>query len=53
MNDTNSKGEISFVKFHPVNIKGNWTHLAEKNSRLRAKINAIFRLHENILIVLS
>ena len=58
MNDNSSEGKTSFVKFHSINVKGNWTHLAEKNSRPGAKITAIFRFmksldHENIIIVLS
>ena len=34
--------------FHSVNAKGNWAHLAQKNSQLGAKITTIFRLHESI-----
>ena len=33
-----------FIQFHSVNVKRNWTHLAQKNSRPRARINTIFRL---------
>ena len=44
MNGNCSGGKMSFVKFLSVNVKGNWTHLAEKNSRPRAKITKIFRL---------
>ena len=40
MND-NSSEEKMFVLFHFVNIKGNWAHLAEKNSRPGAKITTI------------
>ena len=38
------RGKMYFIKFHSVNVKGNWTHLAQKNSRPGAKINTIFRL---------
>ena len=38
------RGKMNFIKFHSVNVKGNWTHLAQKNSRPGAKINTIFRL---------
>ena len=41
MNDKSSEEKISFVLFHFVNIKGNWAHLAEKNSRPGAKITTI------------
>ena len=44
MNDGSSQGKIAFIYFHSVNIKGNWTHLAEKHSQPGVKINAIFRL---------
>ena len=37
MNDNSFEGKIS------LNVKGNWTHLAEKNSRPGAKINKIFK----------
>ena len=33
-----------FIYFHSVNVKENWTHLAQKNSQPGAKINKIFRL---------
>ena len=32
LNDKSSKGKMSFVQFHSVNVKGNWAPLAEKNS---------------------
>ena len=32
MNDNAYKGKIFCVQFHSVNVKGNWIHLAEKNS---------------------
>ena len=51
MDDNSSEGKIAFVQFHSVNVKGYWTHLAEKNSQPGAKITTIFT-HENILIVL-
>ena len=35
---------MSFTGFHSVNIKGNWAHLAEKNSQPGVKITTIFRL---------
>ena len=31
---------MSFVYFHSVRIKGNWTHLAEKNTRSCPKVTA-------------
>ena len=31
MNNNSSRGKMSFVQFHSVNVKGNWTNLAEKN----------------------
>ena len=37
-----SKGKMSFVGFHSLNVKGNWAHLAEKDSRPGAKITTIF-----------
>ena len=33
MNDKYYNGKISFAEFHSVDVKRNWTHLAEKNSR--------------------
>ena len=58
MNDISSEGQISSLKFHSVNVKGNWTHLTEKNTRPGAKITTTFRLkkilcRQFILIVLS
>ena len=44
LNDKSSKGKMSFVQFHSVNVKGNWAPLAEKNSWPVAEITAIFRL---------
>ena len=44
MNDNSSQGKMYFILFHSVNVKGNWTHLAQNNSRPGAKINTIFRL---------
>ena len=44
MDDNSSEGNIAFVPFHSVNVKGNWTHLAEKNSLPGAKITTIFSL---------
>ena len=54
MNDISSEEKISYVIFHSINIKGNWTDLTQKNSRSEAKVTTIFRLmkvldHENIL----
>ena len=43
MNDKYYNGKISFAEFHSVDVKRNWTHLAEKNSRPGTKITA-FRL---------
>ena len=31
-NNNSSRGKMSFIQFQCVNVKGNWTHLAEKNS---------------------
>ena len=42
--DDSSHRKIAFIYFHSVNIKGKWTHLAEKHSQPGAKIDAIFRL---------
>ena len=44
MNDNSSEWKISFVYFHSINVKGNWTHLTEQNSRPGAKITTIFKL---------
>ena len=44
MDDNSFQGKTSFVYFHSVNVKGNWTHLAEKNSQPGANINTKFRL---------
>ena len=44
MNDNICRGKMSFIQFHPVNVKGNWTHLAQKKSRPGAKINIIFKI---------
>ena len=35
---------MSFVEFPSVNVKGNWAHLVEQNSRPGAKITTIFRV---------
>ena len=40
-----------FIYFHSLDIKGNWTHLAQKNRQQGAKINTIFL--ENILNILK
>ena len=42
MNDNSPEGKISFVLFHSVNVKENWTHLAEKNPQPGAKVTTIF-----------
>ena len=39
-----SEGKMSLVEFHSVNVKANWAHLAEKNSRPGAKTITIFRV---------
>ena len=44
MNGNSSRGKMSFVLFHLVNVKGNCTHLAKKNSRQGAKILAMYKL---------
>ena len=33
MSDNKSRGKMYFIYFHSVNVKRNWTHLAQKNSR--------------------
>ena len=48
MNDIISEGQISFLKFHSVNVKGNLTHLAGKNAQPGAKISTMFRLRESL-----
>ena len=45
MSDNSFLGTMYFIKFLFVNIKGIWTHLAQKNLRPETKINAIFRLY--------
>ena len=35
---------MPFIEYHSVNVKGNWAHLAEKNSQLGAMIATVFRL---------
>ena len=42
MNDDSSGGKISVIYFYFANVKGNWAHLAEKNSRPGAKTTTIF-----------
>ena len=44
MNGKSSSGEMSFIQFHFINVKGHWVYLAEKNTRPGAKIITIFRL---------
>ena len=44
MNDNSSREKMYFAYFHPVNVKGNWTYLAQKKSRPAAKINTVFAL---------
>ena len=44
MNNNSSEGKMSFVEFHSVKVKGNWTHLAEKNSRPGDKIATAFSI---------
>ena len=55
MNDIISEGQISFLKFHSVNVKGNWTHLAGKNARPGATMFSLMKIlyREIISIVLS
>ena len=48
MNDNSSEGKISFIQFHSVNFKGNWTHF--HNQELRLTQNLTY--HENALIAL-
>ena len=38
MNDNSSGGKMTIIDFIPIILKGNWAHLALKNSRARAKI---------------
>ena len=42
MNDDSSGGKISIIYFCFANVKGNWAHLAGKNSRPEAKTTTIF-----------
>ena len=44
MNYNNFGRKMSFIQFNFLNVKGNWAHLAEKNSRPGAKITTILRL---------
>ena len=44
MNGDSSEGNIYFVYFHSVNVKGNWTYSEEKNLRPGAKITTTFKL---------
>ena len=44
MNDNSSKGKVPFVYFHSINVKRNWTNLAEIYSQPGAKITAVFRI---------
>ena len=44
MNDKSSQGKYPSFNFFCKNVKGNSTHLTQKNSRPGAKINTIFRL---------
>ena len=44
MNDNVSGGKMAIIWFDSANVIGNWSHLAEKNSRAGAKIVTVFRL---------
>ena len=44
INDNSSEEKISFDYFHFGNVKGNWTHLVQKNSQSGAKVTTIFKL---------
>ena len=44
INDHSSGEIITFIQFHCVNVKGNWAHLAEKNSRSCANVTITFSL---------
>ena len=35
---------MSIILFYFLNVKGDWVHLAEKNSHPGAKITTIFKL---------
>ena len=45
-----SGGKMSFAWFHSINVKGNWSHLAEKNSRPRPRAISpqYLSCHENV-----
>ena len=38
INDNSPGGKMAIIWFYSINVKGNWAHLAEKNSRAGAKI---------------
>ena len=38
MNDNTSRGKMSTVYFQYINVKGNWAHLVQKNSRPGSKV---------------
>ena len=52
MNNT-SGGNMPFILFHSLNLKGNWTYLAEKNYDQQLRFQQYLGYHENILIALS
>ena len=52
MNDNSSKGKMSFVYLHSVNVKGNWAHFVEENSQSGAQITTNLGYHENVLVAL-
>ena len=47
MSDNSSPRKIYFIYFHSVNVKRNWTHLAQKNSPPRAGPMQYLGCHEN------
>ena len=44
MNDISPREKISIIWFFSITVKGNWAHLAERNSWPEAKIAIVFRL---------
>ena len=48
INDNSSRGKMSFICFHSVNVKGNWIHLAEKIHDQELRSLQYLRYHENV-----
>ena len=41
MNNISCGGKMAIIWFYSVNVKGNWTNLAEKNSQAGVKVTRI------------